>query len=114
MSKDARLARIIELRSEIGDIANSFAGDKTGPIAFELHSACNRMFAAMEMLENGIPKGAHQRQMTEWFASQPVLMELLARQTDARVEHDEIMCAVGSPNDGDGQEHAVIMREIGH
>jgi hypothetical protein len=106
---DKRLARLKELSSEIGDIANSFAGNVTGAIAFELHSANNRMFNAIKMLENGIPKGTDERQMAEWFASQPLLMELMARQ-----EHDVIMREVGSPNEGDGQEHSEIMREIGH
>lgn len=30
----------------------------------------------------------------------------------ARQEHDAVMSAIGHPNDGDGQEHSEIMREI--
>jgi hypothetical protein len=75
---DKRLARIKEIRDELFDMANSFAGDKTGTVAVELHSVCNKMGRDIQMIENGIKPEDNTRQVTEWFANNPTLMKILA------------------------------------
>lgn len=47
---DPRMARALQIKSELFDIANSFAGEKTGLVAMCLHQACNRIVQAEEEL----------------------------------------------------------------
>lgn len=46
----AKIDRAMELRSELFEIANSFAGDETGDVAVMLHESCNCIFRAKEVL----------------------------------------------------------------
>jgi hypothetical protein len=55
----AGVERAMELRKEIFDIANSYAGDETGDIAVMLHQSCNCILNARQMLEE------YQRQNTK-------------------------------------------------
>lgn len=41
----------MELRNELFDIANSYAGDETGSAAVSLHNACNAILRAKNYLE---------------------------------------------------------------
>lgn len=74
---DKRLERINEIRDELFDMANSFAGDKTGAVAVELHGACNKMGRAVQMIEDGIKPEDNARQVKEWFENNPTLMKVL-------------------------------------
>jgi len=47
----AGVERAMELRKEIFDIANSYAGDETGDIAVMLHQSCNCILSARQMLK---------------------------------------------------------------
>ena len=47
-----RIARAMELRNELFDIANSFAGEETGYVAVLLHGACNHILWAKQALPN--------------------------------------------------------------
>ena len=76
---DKRLERINEIRDELFDMANSFAGDKTGAVAVELHGACNKMGRAVQMIERGIIPEDHTRQVTDWLANNPGLIKVLAK-----------------------------------
>jgi hypothetical protein len=48
---DKQINRAMELRKELFDIANSFAGDETGDIAIMLHESCNWILRAKQTLE---------------------------------------------------------------
>jgi len=47
---DKRIQRILEIRKELFDIANSYAGDETGTAAIYLHESCNCILSAHEYL----------------------------------------------------------------
>ncbi len=76
---DKRIERLEVLRDEIFDLANSFAGDKTGVVAGELHEASNRITKSVRMLNEGIKPEDERQQLAEWFAKQPGLMQLLSQ-----------------------------------
>jgi hypothetical protein len=42
----------MELREELFDLANSFAGDVTGEVAVQLHTACNYIVWAENTLDD--------------------------------------------------------------
>ena len=46
-----RINRAMEIRKELFDIANSFAGDETGDVVVMLHESCNCILYANQMLE---------------------------------------------------------------
>ena len=71
--------RLTELRNEIFDIANSYAGDKTGTVAGTLHGAANKIAESIRMLEEGITEADEQKLMTEWLMGKPELLEILSR-----------------------------------
>jgi hypothetical protein len=64
---DKRLERIMEIRNELFDIANSYAGDETGVIASELHRSCNCILRANKMATEGISPLDEERQFSEWL-----------------------------------------------
>lgn len=47
-----RIERAMELRKELFDLANSFAGDETGHVAVLLHGACNHILWAKQVMPN--------------------------------------------------------------
>lgn len=51
-STRTRMARAMELREELFDLANSFAGDVTGEVAVQLHTACNYIVWAENTLDD--------------------------------------------------------------
>ena len=73
-NKKAQIARALELRNELYDIANSLAGDETGSSAVLLHEACNCISQASKKFETGdqtIPIRLIQRSMFPAFAEEP-------------------------------------------
>ena len=54
MNEQARIDRMMELRSELFDLANSFAGEETGTAATILHEACNNILRAKSWLEGDL------------------------------------------------------------
>lgn len=74
-----KIAHLTKLRSEIYNLANSFAGNETGVIAGELHEAANRILRAIEMLEHGITQEDSDRQIQEWCDNQPFPIGLRER-----------------------------------
>ena len=44
--KRKNMKRAMEIRAELFDLANSFAGERTGIIAVQLHGACNEILRA--------------------------------------------------------------------
>jgi hypothetical protein len=69
-----RLERLEELRLELGDIANTFAGNKTGCAAFELHDASGRINEAIRMITEGSTIEDSDRQIAEWCDKQVMPM----------------------------------------
>jgi len=63
-----KIQRLQELRSELFDIANSLAGDKTGTVACELHESANCILRSIKMLENGVTPEDNYRVMTNWMS----------------------------------------------
>jgi hypothetical protein len=51
ISVDDRARRVMELRSELFTLANTFAGAEAGYIAVLLHEACNKMLSAMVLCD---------------------------------------------------------------
>jgi len=47
--------KLHDLRGDLFDLANSYAGDKTGNVAVFLHTACNEIRNAIDCLERGNP-----------------------------------------------------------
>ena len=76
---NAKQKRLEQLRSEIYDLANSYAGKETGVIAGELHEACNRILSALNMLENGITQEDSDKQIGEWCDNQEFPMDARQR-----------------------------------
>lgn len=72
--------RLTELQEELGNIANSFAGNVTGPIAFELHAAAGRVFEAQRMMKEGITTADTDRQAEEWCDKQMMPLGLAERE----------------------------------
>jgi len=50
-TEQERIDRAMELRDELFDLANSFAGDKTGTAAVLLHESCNGILRAKKWLD---------------------------------------------------------------
>lgn len=46
------IERALEIREELFDIANSYAGDRTGHVAMMLHQACNHILYAEDELKD--------------------------------------------------------------
>jgi hypothetical protein len=46
----ARIEKAINMRRELFDLANSFAGDELGEVAIYLHEACNNILRAEKAL----------------------------------------------------------------
>lgn len=46
-----KIERMMEIHKELFDIANSYAGDKTGVVAVKLHEACNSILEANDILK---------------------------------------------------------------
>jgi hypothetical protein len=67
---DKRIIRLKELASELHDIANSFAGDKTGTAAAALHGAGGKVLNGVRMLETGITDDDHKDVLREHFKNQ--------------------------------------------
>ena len=67
---DKRIERLEAMRDEIGDIANTFAGDVTGTAAAELHGAAGRISNAVRMLTEGITLDDKVTLAEEWCDKQ--------------------------------------------
>lgn len=76
---DKRVEQLTKLRSELFDLANSFAGDETGTVASELHESCNRITNSLRMLKEGITPADERKLLGEWLANQPNLVQLLEK-----------------------------------
>lgn len=50
VAKQKPIDRALELRTELYNIANSYAGDETGDVAVMLHEACNCILRARNLL----------------------------------------------------------------
>ena len=70
MDTKSRPERLEAIRDELFEIANSYAGDKTGNVAVELHSASHRITNAMRMLTDGITLDDKVKQAEEWCNNQ--------------------------------------------
>lgn len=83
---DKRIKRLEQIENEIHDIANSYAGDLTGPVAVELHRAGGYLHEAIDMAIRGPTKEDKRRQLTEWFLehqpelANPQMVELILSQ----------------------------------
>ena len=69
MSVDEKNKRIEDLGKEVFILANSFAGNKTGDIAVQLHKASNAMSKASLMIEGDVDKLAR-HEMSEVMSMQ--------------------------------------------
>ena len=67
---DKRLIRLKEIVNELHDIANSFAGDKTGTAAAALHGASGKVLNGVRMLETGITDEDRKDVLREHFKNQ--------------------------------------------
>ena len=55
MSNEQKMELAMEMRSDLFELANSFAGEENGHVAVMLHEACNCIVRAKERLEAGKP-----------------------------------------------------------
>lgn len=46
------MKKAMQIRDELFDLANAFAGEETGGVAVELHRACNAILTARNLLKN--------------------------------------------------------------
>lgn len=67
---DIRIERLKKIVDELHDIANSFAGDKTGTAAATLHGATGRIMNGIRMLETGITLEDKKEVLREHFKNQ--------------------------------------------
>lgn len=56
---DANMRRAEQLRDELFDLANSFAGDAFGIVAVQLHAACNAVHRARQSYDTLRPLHHH-------------------------------------------------------
>ena len=73
-----------------------------GTVAFEIHSACNRLLTAIQIAENGSTPQDELRQMTEWLSTQPIFSN------DLLHSDDNLEGVTTSPTDNDGVEQKPI------
>lgn len=69
---DTRIKRIKELRSELFDLANSFAMEGKGQAAVELHGSCNCILRAAAILSEGETAEDDERQIRSWLAKNQI------------------------------------------
>ena len=62
-----RIERLKKISDELFTLANSFAGEKTGTAAGEIHKSCGTLSNAVRMLENGITLEDKRKQMLDWL-----------------------------------------------
>ena len=82
---DKRIIRLKELASELHDIANSFAGDKTGTAAAALHGAGGKVLNGIRMLETGITLEDKKEVLREHFKNQLINKNKTAEEIEALV-----------------------------
>jgi hypothetical protein len=67
MTQEDKVKRLKEIKSELHDLANSFAGDETGTTAVYLHESANIIRTALKVLdgteEDTIPTKFYLRSM---------------------------------------------------
>ena len=67
---EQKLQRMVELRSELFDLANEFALDDNGYVAGELHESCNAILRANKGLTEGVTPEMEDRQFNKWCDEQ--------------------------------------------
>jgi hypothetical protein len=83
---DERIMRLRDIETKLHNIANSYSGDLTGPVAVELHRAAGYLHEAIDMAVRGPTKEDKRRQLTEWFMehqpalANPQMVEMLLAQ----------------------------------
>lgn len=55
MDAATRMMRVMEIHTELFDLANSFGGNETSHVASVLHEACNYIIRANKRFEAGGP-----------------------------------------------------------
>ncbi len=83
---DKRLIRLKEIVTELHNIANSFAGEKTGTAAASLHGAGGRVANGIRMLETGITPEDRKDVLREHFKNQIMNQNKSAEEIEALVE----------------------------
>lgn len=83
---DKRLIRLKEIVTELHDIANSFAGDKTGTAAASLHVSGGRVANGIRMLETGITLEDRKEVLREHFKGQLINMNKTPEEIEYLVE----------------------------
>jgi len=54
MTEMQKVSRMMELREELFNLANSFAGNETGVAAVLLHESCNNILRAKKWLDRSL------------------------------------------------------------
>lgn len=84
---DKRITRLKEIVTELHNIANSYAGDKTGTAAASLHGAGGRVANGVRMLETGITLEDKKDVLREHFKNQIINKDKSPEEIEALVEY---------------------------